>query len=246
VSGNPPTIGPPDAPAPDAPAPDVRAPGTRGQKPALLPKDHRVERLIRLYAGLSGFGISLAFMVRARLGVGPWDVLHQGIARQLGVQIGWVVIAMSAVVLLAWIPLRQRPGLGTISNLILVGLVTNGMLDVLPTPTSLWVRIVLLTSGIALNAVATALYIGAGLGPGPRDGIMTGLAARGHSIRVVRTCLEVSVVVVGYPLGGTVGPGTLAYALLIGPLVHVLLPRLTIHEDQRKAITNERKAVVNE
>ncbi|HEY6297655.1 MAG TPA: hypothetical protein VIX15_18515, partial [Streptosporangiaceae bacterium] len=170
-------------------------------------------------------------MVRARLGVGPWDVLHQGIARQLGVQIGWVVIAMSAVVLLAWIPLRQRPGLGTISNLVLVGLVANAVLGLLHAPAGLCIRVLLLASGIALNAVATALYIGAGLGPGPRDGIMIGLAARGHSIRVVRTCLEVSVVVVGYPLGGTVGAGTLAYAVLIGPLVHLLLPRLAIRPD---------------
>jgi uncharacterized membrane protein YczE len=220
VSGNP----PPTAQQ------DIAEPAS-GRRLAILPPDHRVERLVRLYAGLTGFGISLALMVRARLGVGPWDVLHQGIARQLGVQIGWVVIAMSAVVLLAWIPLRQRPGLGTISNLILVGLVTNAMLDVMPVPAGLSIRVLLLASGIGLNAVATALYIGAGLGPGPRDGIMTGLAARGHSIRVVRTCIEVSVVVVGYPLGGTVGPGTLAYALLIGPLVHVLLPRLVIRQE---------------
>jgi uncharacterized membrane protein YczE len=204
---------------------------SRRRHPALLPPDHRVERLVRLYAGLCGYGISLALMVRARLGVGPWDVLHQGIARQLGVQIGWVVIAMSAVVLLAWIPLRQRPGLGTISNLVLVGLVANAVLGLLHAPAGLWVRVLLLASGIALNAVATALYIGAGLGPGPRDGIMIGVAARGHSIRVVRTCLEVSVVVVGYPLGGTVGAGTLAYAVLIGPLVHLLLPRLAIRQD---------------
>jgi uncharacterized membrane protein YczE len=220
VSGNP----PPTAQQ------DIAEPAS-GRRLTILPPDHRVERLVRLYAGLTGFGISLALMVRARLGVGPWDVLHQGIARQLGVQIGWVVIAMSAVVLLAWIPLRQRPGLGTISNLILVGLVTNAMLDVMPVPAGLSIRVLLLASGIGLNAVATALYIGAGLGPGPRDGIMTGLAARGHSIRVVRTCIEVSVVVVGYPLGGTVGPGTLAYALLIGPLVHVLLPRLVIRQE---------------
>lgn len=224
MSGNPPVAAPPDA----------AQQASRRRRPALLPPDHRVERLARLYAGLAGFGISLALMVRARLGVGPWDVLHQGIARQLGVQIGWVVIAMSAVVLLAWIPLRQRPGLGTISNLVLVGLVTNAVLALLPSPSGLGVRIALLVSGIALNAVATALYIGAGLGPGPRDGIMTGLAARGHSIRVVRTFIEVGVVVVGYPLGGTVGPGTLAYALLIGPLVHLLLPRLAIRPDPRK------------
>jgi uncharacterized membrane protein YczE len=204
---------------------------------AVLPADHRLERLVRLYAGLGAFGVSLALMVRARLGVGPWDVLHQGIARQLGVQIGWVVIAMSTLVLLAWIPLRQRPGLGTISNLVLVGLVANATLAVLSAPAGLVVRALLLAAGIVLNAVATALYIGAGLGPGPRDGIMTALAARGCSVRVVRTCMEVSVVAVGYPLGGTVGPGTVAYALLIGPLVHLLLPRLAIQTRSQKADT---------
>jgi uncharacterized membrane protein YczE len=189
---------------------------------------HLVQRLIRLYTGLAGFGISVALFVRARLGLDPWDVLHQGIARHLGVQIGWVVIAMSAVVMLAWIPLRQRPGLGTISNLLLVGLVANAALDILPTARGLALRITLLATGIALNAAATALYVGAGLGPGPRDGIMTGLAARGHSVRVVRTGIEVTVVAAGWALGGTVGAGTLAYAVLIGPLVHVLLPRLAI------------------
>ena len=190
--------------------------------------DRMAERLVRLYAGLDGFGLSRARMVRARLGLASWDVLHQGIARQLGVQIGWVVIGMSAVVLLAWIPLRQRPGLGTVSNLVLVGLVANVALAVLPAPAGLGTRVLLLAAGIGLNAVATALYIGAGLGPGPRDGIMTGLAARGHSVRVVRTAIEICVIAVGYPLGGSVGPGTLAYALLIGPLVHLLLPRLAV------------------
>jgi len=206
---------------------------------AVLPADHRLERLVRLYAGLAAFGVSLALMVRARLGVGPWDVLHQGIARQLGVQIGWVVIAMSTLVLLAWIPLRQRPGLGTISNLVLVGLVANATLAALSAPAGLGLRALILVAGIVLNAVATALYIGAGLGPGPRDGIMTALAARGYSVRVVRTCMEVSVVAVGYPLGGTVGPGTVAYALLIGPLVHLLLPRLAVRPPARKANTHD-------
>lgn len=190
------------------------------------------QRLVRLYAGLAGFGISVALLVRARLGLDPWDVLHQGIARHLGIQIGWVVIAMSALVLLAWIPLRQRPGLGTVSNLVLVGLAANATLDVLPYASGLPLRITLLAAGIALNAAATALYVGAGLGPGPRDGIMTGLAARGHSVRVVRTGIEVAVFAAGWALGGTVGAGTLAYAVLIGPLVHVLLPRLAIRPAQ--------------
>ena len=197
-------------------------------------RQHLARRLLWLYVGLTGFGASLALMVRARLGLDPWDVLHQGIARHLGIQIGWVVIAISAVVLLAWIPLRQRPGWGTISNLVLTGLVTNVTLDMLPAPAGLGVRILLLTAGIALNAVSTALYIGAGLGPGARDGIMTALAARGHSLRVVRTCVELPILATGYLLGGQVGVGTVAYAVLIGPLVHHLLPRLAISQTDPK------------
>jgi uncharacterized membrane protein YczE len=185
-------------------------------------------RLARLHLGLAGFGLSLALMVRARLGLGPWDVLHQGIARHLGVQLGWVTIAVSGLVLLAWIPLRQRPGLGTLSNVIIVGLVVNGALDLLPAPGLVAWRAVWLTAGIGLNGLATACYIGAGLGPGPRDGLMTGIAARGHSLRVVRTLIELSVLAIGFALGGTVGVGTVAYALSIGPLTHMLLPRLTV------------------
>jgi len=187
-----------------------------------------VARLVRLYLGLAGFGVSLALMVRAKLGLGPWDVLHQGIARLWGVQLGWVTIGVSGLVLLAWIPLRQRPGLGTVSNAVIVGLVVNGALDVLPTPGSLAWRAVWLAAGIGLNGLATACYIGAGLGPGPRDGLMTGIAARGHSLRAVRTLIELSVLAMGFALGGTVGVGTVAYALSIGPLTHVLLPRLTV------------------
>src|SRR5215468_3849474 len=187
-----------------------------------------VARLTRLYLGLACFGVSLALMVRARLGLGPWDVLHQGIARHLGVQLGWVTIGVSGLVLLAWIPLRQRPGLGTVSNAVIVGLGVNGALDVLPTPGSLAWRAVWLAAGIGLNGLATACYIGAGLGPGPRDGLMTGVAARGHSLRAVRTLIELSVLAMGFALGGTVGVGTVAYALSIGPLTHVLLPRLTV------------------
>ena len=185
-------------------------------------------RLARLYLGLAGFGVSLALMVRARLGLGPWDVLHQGIARHLGVQLGWVTIGVSVLVLLAWIPLRQRPGLGTVSNAVIVGLVVNGALDVLPAPGPLAWRAAWLAGGIGLNGLATACYIGARLGPGPRDGLMTGLAARGHSLGVVRTLIELSVLAIGFALGGTAGIGTVAYAVSIGPLTHLLLPRLTV------------------
>jgi len=202
--------------------------------PGAMRRGRPAARLARLYLGLGAFGVSLALMVRARLGLGPWDVLHQGIARHLGVQLGWVTIGVSGLVLLAWIPLRQRPGLGTVSNVIAVGLVVNGALDVLPAPGSLAWRAVWLAGGIVLNGLATACYIGAGLGPGPRDGLMTGIAARGHSLRVVRTLIELSVLAIGFALGGTVGVGTVAYALSIGPLTHVLLPRLTVTEQPRQ------------
>jgi uncharacterized membrane protein YczE len=174
-----------------------------------------------------GFGVSLALMVRADLGLGPWDVLHQGIARRLAVQIGWVTIAVSALVLLAWVPLRQRPGLGTVSNAVLVGLVVNTALDVLPAVTALPTRVSLLAVGILLNALSTGLYIGAGLGPGPRDGLMTGLAARGYSVRTARTAIELTALLLGAALGGTLGIGTVVYALGIGPLVHYTLPWLS-------------------
>lgn len=188
------------------------------------------QRVAQLWAGLGLFGASLALMVEARLGLGPWDVLHQGIARTVGVQIGWIVVAVSVVVLLAWIPLRQRPGFGTVSNALLVGLAVNGALDILPTPDPVAARIGYFAVGVILNAAATGLYIGAGLGPGPRDGLMTGLARRGHSIRAVRTVIEVSVAVAGFALGGSIGVGTVVYALTIGPLVQMFLPRSAVAE----------------
>ncbi|MFL6073844.1 MAG: YczE/YyaS/YitT family protein [Mycobacteriales bacterium] len=168
----------------------------------------------------------MALMVVAGLGLDPWDVFHQGVARATGLSLGGVVIAAGAVVLLLWVPLRQRPGLGTVSNVIVVGLVVDRTLAVLPVPHQLPPRMAYLVAGILANAVATGLYLGAGLGPGPRDGLMTGLARRGHSIRAVRTSIEVTVLAVGWALGGTVGVGTVLYAAAIGPLVHVLIPRL--------------------
>jgi len=206
----------------------------RARTPGAVHRERLAARLARLYLGLAGFGVSLALMVRARLGLGPWDVLHQGIARHLGVQLGWVTIGVSGLVLVAWIPLRQRPGLGTVSNAVIVGLVVNGALDVLPAPGPLAWRVAWLAGGIGLNGVATACYIGAGLGPGPRDGLMTGLAARGNSLGAVRTLIELTVLAIGFALGGTAGIGTVAYALCIGPLTHLLLPRLTVKTETRQ------------
>lgn len=186
-------------------------------------------RLVQLFAGLLLFGISLAFLVRAGLGLAPWDVLHQGLARMTGASVGSMVIAVSFVVLLAWIPLREKPGFGTVANAVLVGVALDLTMLVLGDVSSWFWRVALLLSGVLLNALATALYIGAMLGPGPRDGLMTGLVRRtGLSIRLVRTSLEVSVLAAGWVLGGTVGLGTVLYALAIGPIVHALLPRLTV------------------
>jgi uncharacterized membrane protein YczE len=171
----------------------------------------------------------MALLVRSRLGVMPWDVLHQGLARHLGWSLGTVTIAVGALVLLAWIPLRQRPGIGTVSNVVLIGVAVDGTLAVLPAPSQLAVRVGFVVAGVLLNAVATAAYIGVHLGPGPRDGLMTGLVRRtGGSVRLVRTSIEVAVVLGGWLLGGTLGVATVVYALSIGPLVQVLLPKLSL------------------
>lgn len=186
-------------------------------------------RLIQLYLGLVLYGASMALMVRATLGLDPWDVLHEGLTRHVPLTFGQVTIAVGALVLLAWIPLRQRPGLGTLSNVVVIGLAVDATLAVLPAPEPLAVRIAFLVAGVALNGVATASYIGARFGPGPRDGLMTGLVARsGRSVRLVRTSIELTVLAAGWLLGGTIGVGTVVYAVSIGPLVHILLPLLTV------------------
>ena len=186
-------------------------------------------RLIQLYAGLALYGASMALIIRSTLGNMPWDVLHQGLAGRIGWTIGAVSILVGALVLLAWIPLRQRPGLGTVSNVVVIGLAVDAVLAVVPAPDALALRIGLLAAGVLLNAVATAAYIGVHFGPGPRDGLMTGLVRRtGGSVRLVRTSIEVAVVLTGWLLGGTLGLGTVVYALAIGPLVQVLLPRLSV------------------
>ena len=191
---------------------------------------HRpLRRLTQLYAGLVLYGASMALQIRAGLGLDPWDVFHQGVAERTGLSFGTVVIITGALVLLAWIPLRQRPRFGTVSNVFVIGIAVDATLAVLPHAGSTPVAVAMLLSGVGLNGLAGGAYIGAGLGPGPRDGLMTGLVRRtGGSIRVVRTTIEVAVLVVGAALGGTVGVGTVVYALSIGPLVHALLPRLTV------------------
>jgi uncharacterized membrane protein YczE len=182
-------------------------------------------RLGQLLVGLTLYGLTLAMVIRASLGNSPWDVLHQGLARHLPISIGTAVIAMSLVVLLAWIPLREMPGLGTVLNSVLVGLSADFFLGVIDTPAAAGARTALLLGGVLLNAVATALYIGSQFGPGPRDGLMTGLHRRtGISIQLVRAALEISVVALGFLLGGRVGLGTVLYAVAIGPLVQRLLP----------------------
>lgn len=185
-------------------------------------------RYVQLVVGLALFGFSLALMVRAELGLPPWDVLHQGVAERTGLSFGTVVIGFSLLVMLGWIPLRQRPGVGTLANAIAVGLFVDLGLWLLPEVSHLGLRLAMLFGGIALCGWATGLYVGAGLGPGPRDGLMTGLAARGVPVGVARVAIELTALGVGWALGGTVGLGTVAFALLIGPVVHWSIPRLRL------------------
>jgi len=188
-----------------------------------------IRRLVQLYAGLVIFGFSTAMMVRSDFGLNPWDVFHQGVGDRTPLSFGTVVIVTGAFVLLLWIPLRQRPGLGTISNIIGIGIAADVGLWLIPEIESLPLRAALLAAGILLNGVATSAYIGAGFGPGPRDGLMTGLAERtGGSIQILRTGIEVTVLAIGWGLGGTAGIGTILYAVLIGPIVHRTLPFFTV------------------
>jgi uncharacterized membrane protein YczE len=186
---------------------------------------HLVERLVRLHVGLVLYGVSLAMMVRADLGLAPWDVLHSGLVRHVPLTMGQAVVLMSFVVLLLWVPLREVPGVGTIANALVVGVSVDATLALLGAPDALAARIALLVGGVLLCGLASAVYIGAQLGRGPRDGLMTGLARRtGRSIRLVRTGLEVAVVLVGLALGGVLGLGTVLFALAIGPVTQALLP----------------------
>lgn len=217
---------------------------------APIPRDRRPRRFGQLLLGLLLYGVTMALMVRSVLGLDPWDVFHQGLTRLLAragspLSYGTVITGVSVLVLLLWIPLRQRPGLGTVANAAIIGWTTDLTLAVVPAPHAWAARIAVLVLAVLGNALAGALYLGAGLGPGPRDGLMTGLVARAArsraaggraarwpawigSVRVVRTAIELGVLAVGWLLGGLVGVGTVVYALAIGPLLHVLLPRLQV------------------
>lgn len=200
-----------------------------------------VRRLTQLYVGLWLYGASAALLVRAGLGLDPWDVFHQGVARHSGLSIGTVSIVVGAVVLVLWWPLRQRPGLGTVSNVLLVGVSMDVTLWLVPAPGSLWLRVPLLAAGVVLNGLATGLYISGRFGPGPRDGLMTGLhQVTGRSIRLVRTGIELSVLACGFLLGGSVGVGTVAYALAIGPLSQLFLRLCAVPpRDGRRPVNGE-------
>lgn len=181
-------------------------------------------RMFRLMGGLVLYGFTMALLVQAGLGLDPWDVFHQGLTHHLPLSFGQVVIVVGAIVLLAWIPLRQRPGIGTVLNVVVIGLAADAGIALVPAPDALWARVMLLTVGVVGNALAGALYIGARLGPGPRDGLWVAIVERtGLSVRLVRTGIEVTALGAGFLLGGTVGVGTVVYALAIGPLIQAFL-----------------------
>jgi uncharacterized membrane protein YczE len=192
-------------------------------------------RLVRLFVGLFLYGVTMAMMVESTLGLDPWDVFHEGVTRHVGLSFGQVVIVTGAVVLLLWIPLRQRPGVGTVANVVVIGLAADLGIAVIPQPDELWLRALLLVGGIVGNGFAGALYIGAALGPGPRDGLWLGLVRRtGRSVRLWRTVIEVTVLAVGFVLGGTVGVGTVLYAVTIGPIVQAFLPLVQVDVPPRR------------
>jgi len=191
-----------------------------------LPSRHELRRrLPRLIVGIVCLGVGVALTVHARLGLSPYDVLHQGLSKVTGLSFGLVVILLGIVILVLWMPLHQRLGIGTIVNVLTAGLVIDGVLAVLPEPDALGVRWCYLLAGLVILGLGIGLYIGAGLGPGPRDGLMTGIAARGHPIWLVRTMLELIALGLGWLLGGDVGIGTVLFALGIGPLAHWFLAR---------------------
>lgn len=227
-------MSPATAVAPEPPAPTAPTTPQRLDHAEALPRSRRARRWTQLGVGLVLYALSITMLIRSGLGTTPWDVLSQGISRRTGLTFGTVTVLVSVVVLVAWLPLRQRPGIGTLANVVVIGALVDpflALLNRIPDPLPLAAQIGLALAAIVLNGLATALYIGTRLGPGPRDGLMTGLVARtGRSTRLVRSTIEVVVVAGGWLLGGTAGLATLAYALAIGPVVHHLLPRLTVRD----------------
>lgn len=195
-----------------------------------VPTDRAVERIARCMFGLALFGGGIALIIGADLGAAPWDVFHTGLSELTGIPVGSMIILVGLALLALWIPLREQPGVGTVLNAVEIGLVVDLVLPLLPDTDGLALRAGLLVTGVVAVAVGSGFYIGAGLGPGPRDGLMTGIARRGPSIRVARTGIELSVLVAGIALGGAIGIGTAVFAIAIGPLVQVFLPHLTLTE----------------
>jgi uncharacterized membrane protein YczE len=185
-------------------------------------------RVVQLVAGLVLFGLGIGLMLQSGLGVPPWDVLHQGLAEQFGLTVGAWSIIVSFLVLLAWLPFSERYGLGTLLNALIIGVIIDLAVYIFPEPETVWLDAVMLCAGILTIAVASGMYIGANLGPGPRDGLMTAISRRGYSVRRTRWAIEIVVLIVGILLGGTFGVGTIAFALFIGPLVQFFLPRWSI------------------
>ena len=196
------------------------------------------ERIVRLVVGLALYGVSIALMIEGAVGASPWDVFHLGASLHMPISFGLIMIVVSVGVLLAWIPLRQMPGLGTVANTLLLGPFADLSLAWVPTPDNLFVRYGYMLGGVVLCGFATAMYVGAQLGPGPRDGLMTGLARRtGRSIRLVRTVIEITVLLAGILLGATLGPGTLVFALGVGPVTQFFLRYLVVGIEAPAAVS---------
>ncbi|MGB0114397.1 MAG: hypothetical protein WBP59_14335 [Ilumatobacteraceae bacterium] len=193
-----------------------------------IPTDRPFERILRCVAGLGLFGVGIALLLDANLGAAPWDVFHTGVSELIDIPVGTIIIITGIALLLLWIPLRESPGLGTVLNAVEIGLVVDLVLPLIPEPDHVAARLAMMFGGVVLIAIGSGLYIGAGLGPGPRDGLMTGLGKRGVPIHAARTGIEVAVLAIGVLLGGSIGLGTAVFALGIGPLVQLFLPRLTM------------------
>ena len=196
-----------------------------------LPNDRLVQRIVRCVVGLALFGFGISCFIAADLGLAPWDIFHQGLERKTGISIGIIIVITGVLILLLWIPLRERMGLGTLLNAIEIGLVVLLVADHLPEPDHLVWQVALMLLGLVAVGLGSGMYIGAGLGSGPRDGLMLGLSKRGISVRIARTAIEMTVLVLGLLLGGTVGVGTVAFTFGIGPLVQFFLPRLRLRGD---------------